>query len=154
MPLPSARRSIVIVCFLIPLSGMAATPPEDAGTVKSVKGAVTIVSNTGQRSASPGDTLRSADQIRTGPHSAVGITLRDNTVLSVGPDSTLSLDKFTFDATTRKGALEASLKRGSMSAISGTIAKTSTNAVQFKTATMTMGIRGTEFIIEAADREK
>lgn len=153
--LPScALRAILITCCVFPVPGMAATTPEDAGTVKSVKGIVTILSGGVQRVASPGDTLRSSDQIRTDPLSAVGITLRDNTVLSVGPDSTLSLDKFTFHATTRKGALEASLKRGSMSAISGTIAKTSPNAVQFKTATMTMGIRGTEFIIEAADREK
>lgn len=150
----SALRAIVIACCLFPLSGLAATSPEDAGTVKSVKGVVTIISGAGQRLASPGDTLRSADQVRTGPHSAVGITLRDNTVLSVGPDSTLSLDKFTFDATTRKGALEASLKRGSMSGISGTIAKTSPNAVQFKTATMTMGVRGTEFIIEAGQGQE
>jgi hypothetical protein len=82
----------------------------------------------------------------------VGITLRDNTVLSAGPNSTLALEKFAFDPTTHAGAIDATLKRGTLSVISGKIAKASPDAVTFRTPTTTLGVRGTEFVIEAADR--
>jgi len=130
----------------------AATAGVDAGVIKTVKGTATVVRGAETLPVTAGMALKSADQVKTGADGAVGITLRDNTVLSAGANSTLSLDKFSFDNKTQKGELEATLKRGSLSAISGAIAKSSPNAVQFKTSTMTLGVRGTDFIIEAADR--
>jgi len=36
----------------------------------------------------------------TGPDGALGITFKDNSLLSIGPESRLSVDRFVFDATT------------------------------------------------------
>ena len=79
----------------------------------------------------------------------MGIMLRDNTMLSAGPNSSLQMNKFAFDTTTNAGVIDASVKRGTVAVISGKIAKSTPENVSFSTPTMTLGVRGTEFIIEA-----
>ncbi|SCK22972.1 FecR domain-containing protein [Vogesella sp. LIG4] len=138
------------LCLLLVPAAMA----EEAGigTVKTVSGNVQIKRGTQAVPAVPGQTLQVADQVQTGAASAVGIMLRDKTMLSAGAMSLLQLDKFNFDNKTQQGALQATLKKGRLGVISGAIAKHSPESVQFRTSTMTLGVRGTEFIIEAQDR--
>jgi hypothetical protein len=93
-----------------------------------------------------------SDRIVTGPQSSVGITLRDSTQLSAGSNTTLELNKFAFDTTTHDGVLDATVKRGSLAVISGKLAKANPDAVRFSTPTTTLGVRGTEFIIEVGEK--
>jgi len=79
--------------------------------------------------------------------------LRDNTQLSAGDNSILELNTFSFNTTTHAGKLDATVKRGTLSVISGKLAKSNPDAVKFNTSAVTLGVRGTAFIIEAADRE-
>jgi len=122
---------------------------EDAGTIKTVQGSVSVLRAGQKLAAAPGFKVQAADKVTTGADGSVGLTLRDNTMLSAGPNSSLSLDKFAFNPTTHEGALDASLKRGTLAVISGKIAKASPDAVNFRTNSVTLGVRGTEFIIEA-----
>jgi hypothetical protein len=124
----------------------------EAGVIKNAQGSVTVKRGAVSLKAASGMVVQTADQIVTGEKSAVGITLRDNTVLTAGPNANLALDRFSFDPQTQKGELGASVKRGSLAVISGKIAKASPDNVQFKTPTVTLGVRGTEFIIDVADR--
>lgn len=126
---------------------------EEAGTVKTAKGIVSIERGGQKLAAAPGARVEVADRIVTGADGAVGITLRDNTMLSAGPNSVLSLDKFAFDSTTHAGTVDATLKRGTLGVISGKIAKADPDAVRFRTPTVTLGVRGTEFVLEAAGEE-
>jgi hypothetical protein len=145
-------KQLSIALLSLGLAGAAAASATEAGTVKTAKGTVTI-ERAGQKIvAAPGVKVHAADRVLTGADGSVGITLRDNTVLSAGPNSTLALEKFAFDSTTHAGAIDATLKRGTLSVISGKIAKASPDAVTFRTPTTTLGVRGTEFVIEAADR--
>lgn len=120
-----------------------------AGTIKTVQGIVNIERDGQKINAAVGDTLMSSDRIVTGADSTVGITLRDNTLLSAGPDSTLQLNRFSFDSTTNAGAIDATVKRGTLSVVSGKIAKSTPENISFHTPSATLGIRGTEFIIDA-----
>ena len=124
------------------------------GMIKTTRGSVTVQRGPESLVAQPGTAIRQADVITTGPDSAVGITMKDNSVLSAGPRSTLQMDRFNFDSRTQKGAMEATLKRGSLSGISGAIARNSPEAVKFKTSSITLGVRGTHFILEAAEQEQ
>ena len=87
----------------------------------------------------------------TGADGSVGITFSDNTLLSIGPDSRLSIDRFAFDPTTHKGAFEASLGKGTLAGVSGKIAKQSPDAMKVKTPAALLGVRGTEFVIRTGD---
>lgn len=122
------------------------------GTIKTISGEVQVTRNATTLTPIPGFELQEQDVVRTGAGSAVGIVMRDQSILSAGASSVLRLDKFSFDNKTQTGAMQTTLKKGRLSAISGAIVKHSPEAVQFKTSTMTLGVRGTEFIIEAEDR--
>ena len=123
----------------------------EAGMVKTLKGSVSIERGGQKQAAAIGGSVLESDRVVTGADGSVGITLRDNTMLSAGPNSVLELDKFAFDSTTHAGTLQASVKRGSLAVISGKIAATSPDAVSVRTPKTTRGVRGTEFIIEAGD---
>ncbi len=81
-------------------------------------------------------------------NSTVGITLKDDTLLSVGPNSSLILEQFSFNTTTQDGNLALRILRGAFSAVSGFIARRNPATLLVYTPTATIGIRGTEFIVE------
>jgi hypothetical protein len=124
-----------------------------AGVVKTLKGSVQIERAGGSSAAAIGSEVYGSDRIVTGPASAVGITLRDTTQLTAGANTILDLNKFAFNTTTHEGVLDASVKRGSLAVISGKLAKANPDSVRFSTPTTTLGVRGTEFIIEVGDKK-
>jgi len=133
-------------------AAVAPAAPADlkAGFVKSVRGNVQLLAASGTtRPASPGDALGAVDRIVTGPDSSAAVVLRDDTTLVVGPSSRLDLKEFHFDGTTHEGGMLLSLLRGSMRMITGLIGKTHPDAVRIETQTATIGIRGTDFIVQA-----
>ncbi len=89
------------------------------------------------------------DTIRTGPDGAVGITLADDTLLTIGADSELVLSAYSFDSTTQDGNLLASLWRGTLAVVTGLIGKKTPENVRVQTRTVVLGVRGTEFIVDA-----
>jgi hypothetical protein len=127
----------------------AQTPAEEAGLIKSTRGQVSIEREGKAVPALAGAKVFASDRMVTGADGSAGIALKDNTLLTVGPNSTMSLDRFAFDSTTHQGALEASIRRGTLSVVTGKIAKASPEAVVFRTPNSILGVRGTEFVIEA-----
>ena len=123
--------------------------PAAAGLVKRLLGTV-VVDRAGQRQpAVPGMVLRVGDTLRTGPASAAGITLADDTLLTAGADSELVITQYAFDPTTQDGNLLASLWRGTLHVVTGLIGKKAPEQVKIQTRTVVLGARGTEFIVEA-----
>ncbi len=126
---------------------------EQAGFVKSVRGDVQLQGSGGTlRPASAGEMVAANERIVTGPNSAAGLVLRDGTTLVVGPASRLDLKSFSFDATTHAGGMFFSLLRGSLRMVTGLLGKTRPESVRITTATATIGIRGTDFIVEADEQ--
>ncbi len=142
-------RKFTTFCAAVLLAAPMACAADVAGTVKVSKGLVTVERDQQQRPAPVGTLIYSSDRVMTGADGSVGITLRDNTQLSAGPNSTVELDKFSFDSTTHVGAIDAKVRRGTLSVISGKIAKASPEAVRFSAPGMTLGVRGTRFVIDA-----
>ncbi|WP_345540492.1 FecR family protein [Variovorax defluvii] len=133
-----------------PAPGVASPATEHAGLLKTVRGKVHLLGADGNtRSAQPGDPVAPIDRIQTDADSAASLVLRDGTTLVIGPSSRLDLKQFHFDATTRDGGLLLSLLRGSMRMVTGLIGKTQPDAVRIETQTATIGIRGTDFIVQA-----
>jgi hypothetical protein len=77
--------------------------------------------------------------------------MADNSLLSAGPNSILSLDRFDFDPTSNQGRFDAQLQKGSLAVISGRIAKQSPEAMTVRTPSTILGVRGTEFAVAAND---
>jgi len=86
------------------------------------------------------------DAIQTNSDGAVGITFNDGAVMTIGPNSKLSLDDYLFDPL-HKVSFISRIVEGSVSFISGAIGRISPESVQFKTPTATLGLRGTKVLI-------
>jgi hypothetical protein len=131
------------------LVALAAGAPAwaDIGQVKVAKGQVSVERQGRSMPAQVGMALDAADQLRTGADGSVGITMRDNSLLSAGPNSILTLERFEFDPTTSQGRFEAQLKRGTLAVVSGRIAKQSPQAMTLRTPSAVLGVRGTEFVV-------
>lgn len=119
----------------------------DAGEIKTVRGAAYLERGTERLAVRTGMPVHEADRIVTGEDGAVGITFADNSLLSVGPNSDLAIDRYVFDSTTHAGQFDSTLSRGTLTAISGRIVKQSPEAMRVRTPSAIMGVRGTEFAV-------
>ena len=147
-------KKILGVIGLALLMAFPCWAADTAGLIKLAKGAVAVERNGQKLSAAAGMALFAGDRVVTGEYGSVGITLKDNTLLSAGPKSLLILNAFAFNEATHDGALDASLKRGTLSVVSGKLAKHSPGSVKFRTPAAILGVRGTEFVIDAGPGEK
>ncbi len=123
----------------------------DIGQIKVAKGTVTIERGASAQPAAVGMRLQTSDVVKTGADGSVGINMSDNALLSLGPNSSLSLDQYEFDSTTNQGAFATSLQKGSLAVVSGRIAKQSPEAMTVRTPFAVLGVRGTEFVVHADD---
>jgi hypothetical protein len=128
--------------------GVSALAAEVAGMVKTSSGQAVIERQGETLPATIGTQVQVADRVRTGHDGAVGVTLRDNTLLSAGPNSLVVIDKFAFDSSTLDGRMSVGVRKGTLSVATGKIAKQTPESVDFHTPTSVLGVRGTEFIIE------
>jgi len=152
-PIPTRwKQHALALCASLAVGGawgQAAPDAADArvGTFKQVQGEVRVAGRDGRPQA--GDGLREGDRLQTGRQGATSLVLQDGTVLTVGPDSEVDLSQFQFNATTQEGSALVSLLRGSVRVITGLLAKTQPERFQVRTPTAVVGVRGTDFIVEA-----
>jgi hypothetical protein len=121
---------------------------EDIGQIKKSVGAVSINRSGKDIPAAPGTRVHTADTIVTGTDGSVGVMLSDDSLLSAGPNSRLDLSQYGFNTTTHQGHLNARLHGGTLSMVSGKLAKQSPDAVRITTPTAVLAVRGTEFFVE------
>lgn len=142
--------AVLLAASVVATNAWTADAADEAGMVKTARGSVTVERQGAQLVAAPGLKVLASDRVRTGSNSAVGITLRDDTSLTAGANTVLTLDRYAFNPTTHEGAMQISLQKGSLAVISGKLPKASPDAVRFQTSSVTLGLRGTSFIIESA----
>ena len=149
MTAPSGICCAIAIGFAV----LAATPSlaQSVGQIKVSAGSV-FVERAGKRLPGPvGTNIEAADSIVTGADGSAGITFVDNSRLSVGPNSTLAITRFKFDQTTHEGGFDSALKRGTLSVVSGKLAKRSPDAMTVSTPSTILGVRGTEFVVKAGE---
>jgi hypothetical protein len=150
-----SRPTRLLRCALLAALSIGLAAPAGAaeiGQIKVAKGQVSVERDGRVLPGDAGVRLKPADVVRTGADGSVGITMSDNSLLSAGPNSILSLDRYAFDSTTNQGQFDASLRKGSLAVISGRIAKQSPDAMKVRTPSSILGVRGTEFVVSADDR--
>lgn len=136
-------RSILLMVALAMLAPVAAFGADRIGQIKVVSGDVNVVRNGVSTPATPGYELFESDVVMTGENSAVGMTFSDNSRMSLGPKSELSLEAYAFSRPGKPNAFDARLKSGSLTAASGRIAKTRPLAMRVLLPTTVLGVKGT-----------
>jgi hypothetical protein len=146
-------RNCLLTVGMMALLSAPAIADDTAGTVKRVSGTVEIERDASRLKAEPGMSVQVADKVRTGADGAIGITLKDETLLSAGPNTILDLDGFRFNQTDHSGAMRVSIKRGKLAVNTGKLAKASPESVEFHTPDSILGVRGTEFVLDVAGKD-
>ena len=143
-----ATRGFALVAILFAASATAARADTQVGQVKTSSGQAEIVRNGGHAPAKIGDALFEKDTIETGTDGSIGITFIDNTVMSSGPNSEIMLEDYKFNSSDYKGSMLTDVNKGTVSMISGDIARSTEGAMKVKTPTAILGVRGTRFVIQ------
>jgi hypothetical protein len=147
------RRSTLLAAALVLAMGTAistgALAADPIGQIKTAQGTVSIERDGARQPAAAGDRVLQSDVVITGADGTAGITFQDNSMMSLGPDSALALDRFRFDTTTHDGEFESSLKHGTLAVKSGYIVEQGPQAMRVRTPAAILGVRGTEFVVRA-----
>ena len=145
------KLSTGFIAALFCLFAVPALAQSYAGVVKTSKGSASVERAGTQVNLAPGVHLQQGDRVSTGDDGYLGITMRDDTLLTLGPKTSLNIDSYAFDAKTHDGNFLVSLSKGVLSVVTGLIARRSPDSFAVKTRISTMGVRGTEFIVEATE---
>jgi hypothetical protein len=144
-------RSVSHLCKVslgvLALIASSMTSAAEIGQLKSAKGEVWIERSGARVPGTVGTRVQTSDVVKTGADGSVGMVMVDNSLLSMGPNSALSLDRLDYDATTQRGRFDTSLAKGSLGVVSGRIAKQSPDAMSVRTPSAILGVRGTEFAV-------
>lgn len=118
------------------------------GMVKSAQGDVFIIRKENRLRADVGVTLEAHDIIETEANGAIGITLKDSTRLSLGPNSQFVLEEFVFQPEEKQFSLVAKVLSGTLFFNTGKIGKIAPENIRLLTPKGTIGVRGTSLLIE------
>jgi hypothetical protein len=149
------KNAVIAVLLLgtlcLPAVAGAAVAGETIGLVRTVSGDATVTRGERSIPADPGLKLIVGDTLVTGRDGSLGVILRDDSSLSIGPGSRLVLRSFQFSPAEGRFDLVARISRGTMAYLSGLIGKLAPEKVRFETPTATIGIRGTRFALKAGE---
>ena len=126
---------------------------ERAGVVGAV--------NTEAHGTPPGKTIREIvlgpevlhnELIETDANGQAQVLMLDRTALTIGPNSSLVIDKFIYDPNTKSGEMSLTLRRGLMRFTGGALSKRKPVAV--RTPVATVGIRGDMAVLQVVSPEQ
>lgn len=126
------------------LIGPGAAPPvaaqEQAGTATAAAPAIQALLDQQERALAVGNPVFRDETIRTGPNGHLHVLLLDESNLTIGPSSELTIDEFVYDPDTGTGRMVMQQAEGVMRFVGGQISKQS--PVTVETPSSTLGIRG------------
>ena len=147
----TGRSSVALLFALLtasPAFGQGATP---AGRIKIAAGMAFVVREGQRIPAAVGTPVYERDSLATGADGRVGITLRDDTRLSIGPETTVELNRFLYAPADSQYSFVLRVVRGVVAYVSGRIAKLSPDAVRLETPAAIVGVRGTRLVMRVEE---
>jgi len=121
------------------------------GYVKNVRGTATVLTAGKSLQAEPGTQIFQGSQIRTGAGASLGVTFKDNTVMSFGPDTDLTVDDYLYNPNQGQIKFASRLAKGTLNYVSGAIARIKPESVEVRTPAGIIGVRGTQFLAKVEE---
>lgn len=148
----SARGSVlgaiaVVLVLLAPGALLAQT--RAAGFIKVLAGGVTIDRDGQTLPIKLGDAVYQADTLKTGPDGRLGVTLRDETRVSLGPNTEITLATFAFSPGDGQFGLVMRVVTGIVAYLSGRLAVLAPGSIRIETPSSIIGVRGTHLLLSA-----
>jgi hypothetical protein len=133
---------------------VALTRPDGAaagdlvGFVKTVEGSAFVLRQGQSLAVSQGIEVMAGDIVQTGSQSALGIIFADDTLVSLGPETQMAIDNYSFKPRQKQLSFVARVLQGTISFISGQLTKLSPESVQIVVPSGTIGVRGTHVLVK------
>ena len=118
----------------------------DIGSVTELNGTAIIKRGKETITVAKGTGIELNDKVET-KNGRVKITFKDNTTVNVTESSALVIDDFVYDPKSGAGKLNLKAAAGTVRYASGNIAHNNPNAVNIKTPTASIAVRGTDFVM-------
>ena len=131
-------------CLVAP----AALAQERIGQAALVHNSLVRVATAGATAVNAGDDVIRRETLRTGNDSSARLAFIDNTNLSMGPASTVTLDRFVYDPNPDAQQAAMNLGKGAFRFLTGKLDK---KAYEIRTPVAVLGVRGTvlDILVEA-----
>jgi hypothetical protein len=142
--------ALVVIACAAALSARAEDQP--IGFVKTLSGTATVMHGATRSAAALAMPVYQNDSLETGADGQLGVTFRDDTRISLGPDSRIELKHFVFKPATQEYGFILRLVNGTLEYISGLTVKLASDAMSIETPGFTVGARGTRFLVRAERR--
>ena len=113
------------------------------GVAAAVNGVVQLLRTGVGKNVSSGEEIYLGDDISTDEKGNLQVLLLDETTFTIGPNSSIVIDKFVYDPTTDAGLVNARVVKGTFRFITGKIARKKPEDMQVALPAGTIGIRGT-----------
>jgi hypothetical protein len=137
------RTSLTALAIIVAATPVVAQEPTPAGRIKIASGAAFIVRSSATVAARPGAAIFASDTIRTGDDGSVGVTMRDDTRLSLGPNSEVRVERYVYAPGEGGFGMVLNFVRGVAAYVSGHIAKLAPDSIRLETPAAIVGVRGT-----------
>jgi len=112
------------------------------------------ISNQKNEKLITGSKIYFGDTIIVSEKSNAQILLLDETALTIGEKSELTIDDFVYDPQTKVGKIVSNIKVGTVRVITGEISKQNPDNLEVNIPTGSVGARGTEFIVVTESDKK
>jgi len=116
----------------------------DIGTIMVAKGDAQIKRAHKLLPVKNGMDILKGDEIITKKKARIQVMLNDDTVITIGPNSSFSFVDYFFDGS-KKSTIKMQANRGFFRSVTGKIGKIAPQRFKVKTKLATIGIRGTDF---------
>lgn len=133
--------------ILLPVASLA-QPPDHVAYIKNVTGEVSILRDNSELQAQVGLQLKSSDVVKTSSDASAGIVFIDNTRLSLGENTEISLNEYKFVPVDQEYSFSLFMKKGKALYSSGKLSKLAPEKINFQTPRATVGVRGTKFLVQ------
>lgn len=143
-----AAAFAMAMAAVTPASAQEAVP---AGHVKTVAGAATIVRAGQTMAAKPGAAIYATDTLRTAADGTVGVTLLDDTRISLGPSSEVKIERYVYAPGEGGLGMVLQFMRGVAMYVSGRMSKLAPESIRLETPSAIVGVRGTTVAIRVGD---
>ena len=140
---------ILLVFLLLPNLGKANT--DFIGVIGAAVGEIT---NQNNEKLSNGSKIFFGDTVVSNNNSNAQILFLDQTILTLGEDTELTIDEFIYDPNSHDGSFVSNVKSGTVKFITGQISKKNPENLEVKFPSGTLGARGTEFIVLAENKNE
>jgi hypothetical protein len=137
--LPFLVRFLAIVLFVA--SSFGAGAAESVGTVTRVQNQAQI----GAATAVAGTPVHMNDRLRTGANARLEVTFRDKSVLTLGENANVAIDRYVYNPNKSTGEVALNATRGAFRFAGGSIEQLQKKKITVSTPVAAMAVRGTDF---------